>query len=244
MSLAASIQITDQDIYQQTTVKGAANIGQLASTPDGRTFAYAAAGGTLVRGQITEPVAVTANFVTRTATAAAAGANTITLVLGTTVAADAFVGFWFVVTDTTAAGAGQGVYYVQGNTAATAGNSNTTVLRIRGGLAVALTTSSVVGVYPSQYSTVIQHTAVLAIPTSGAPVISITSGNFFWNQVGGMASILSDGAITKNAEGIPSDATAGSVEIRVDATVVRAVGYAPELTVTAKYSPFVLTLSN
>lgn len=243
MSLAASIQITDQDIYQQSTTKGSENIGQIGATPDGRTFAYAQAGGAITRGQITEPVALTANNVTRTiVTASAANANTIPVTLASTATQDAFVGFWLIVTDTSAAGAGQGAYYIQGNTAATSGSGNVTILRIRGGLAVALTTSSVVGIYPSQFSTVIQHTAVVAIPVSGAPVISITSGNFFWNQTGGMASILSDGAITKNAEGIPSDATAGSVEIRVDATVVRAVGYAPELTVTGKYSPFVLTL--
>jgi hypothetical protein len=241
MSLAASIQITDQDIFQQSSVKGAANIGQLAATPDGRTFAYASAGGTLVRGQVTQPAAVTANYVTRTITTAAAlNARQVTVVLGTTVAADAFAGFWLVVTDTTAAGAGQGTYYVTGNTAATAGNSNTTVVTIRGGLSVALTTSSVVGLYPSQESAVVQHTAAVAIPVVGAPVISITSGNFFWNQVGGYASILSDGAITKNAGGIASDAVAGSVEIEVAATVTQRAGYAPELTVDTKYSPFVL----
>lgn len=241
MSLSASIQITDQDIYQQSSVKGAANIGQVASTPDGRTFAYASAGaGGLVRGQVTQPAAVTANYVTRTATAAAVNANTITLVLGTTVAADAFLGFWFVVTDTTAAGAGQGVYYVMGNTAATAGNSNTTILRIRGGLAVALTTSSVVGVYPSQQSAVITHTAAVALPVPGAPVISVTASNFFWNQVGGYASILSDGAITKNAGAIASDAVTGAVEIEVSGTVTQRCGYAPELTVDTKYSPLVL----
>lgn len=242
MSLAASIQITDQDIFQQTSVKGAANIGQLASTPDGRTFAYGSAGaGGLVRGQITQPAAVTANYATRTiVTASAINANTIPVTLGTTVAADAFAGFWLVVTDTTAAGAGQGVYYIMGNTAATAGNSNATVLRIRGGLAVALTTASVVGIYPNQESAVITHTAVVAIPVTGAPVISVTASNFFWNQVGGYASILSDGAITKNAGAIASDAVAGAVEIEVAGTVTQRVGYAPELTVDTKYSPLVL----
>lgn len=241
MSLAASIQITDQDIYQQTTVKGAANIGQVAATADGRSFAYASAGaGGLVRGQVTQPAAVTANYVTRTATAAAANANTISLVLGTTVAADAFIGYWFVVTDTTAAGAGQGTYYILGNTAATAGNSNTTVLKIRGGLAVALTTSSIVGVYPNQQSAVITHTAAVALPVPGAPVISVTASNFFWNQIGGYASILSDGAISKNAGAIASDAVAGAVEIEVTGTVTARCGYAPELTVDTKYSPLVL----
>lgn len=242
MSLAASIQITDQDIYQQVTTKGNENIGQIGATPDGRTFAYASAGaGGLVRGQITQPAALTANYVTRTiVTASAANANTIPVTLGTTATQDQFIGFWLAVTDTTAAGAGQGVYYIQGNTAATAGNSNATILRIRGGLAVALTTSSVVGIYPSQESAVITHTAAVALPVTGAPVISVTASNFFWNQVGGMASILSDGAITKNAGLIASDAVAGAVEIEVAGTVTARCGYAPELTVDTKYSPMVL----
>lgn len=244
MSLAASIQITDQDIYQQATVKGAANVGQVATTPDGRTFAYSLAGaGGLVRGQITEPATVTANYATRTiVTASAAGANLVPVTLGTTATADQFMGFWLVVTDTTAAGAGQGAYYIQGNTAATAGNGNVTQLRIRGGLAVALTTSSVVGIYPNQQSAVITHTASAATPTSGAPVISVTAGNYFWNQVGGYASILSDGAVTKNALALASASVAGAVTINLAASVTQVVGFAPELTVTGKYSPLVLTI--
>lgn len=244
MSLAAGMQITDQDIYQQSLVANSELIGQKASTSDGRVFSYAVAGGALAAGQITEPVAVTANYANRAVTVSAAiGANQVTIVLGTTVAADALVGQWLLVNDNT--GQGQGTYYITGNTAATAGNSNTTVVSIRGGLRVAISstaTATDVTIMPNQQSTVIQHTAVVAIPTAGAPVMAVTSGYYFWNQVQGMASILSDGAITKNAEVIPSDATAGSVEIRVDATVVRPVGYAPELTITTDYSAIVLTL--
>lgn len=243
MSLAASIQITDQDINTQVATKGAENIGQIGATPDGRTFAYALNGASsLTRGQITQPAAVTANYATRTITVAAAQyANSISVTLGTTATADLFIGFWLVVTDTSAAGAGQGVYYITGNTAATAGNSNTTVLKIRGGLAVALTTSSVVGIFPSIQSSVITHTAAVALPVSGAPVISVTAANYFWNQVGGYASILSDGAVTKNAGAIASDAVAGAVEIEVAGTTTYRCGYAPELTVDTKYSPLVLS---
>lgn len=244
MSLAASIQITDQDINGQTSVAPAELIGQKASTPDGRVFSLAKAGGTLTAGQITEPVAVTANYANRAlTTSVAAGSNQVTVVLGTTVAADAFIGFYLIVNDNT--GQGQGAYYITGNTAATAGNSNTTVVNIRGALRAAISstaTATDVTIIPNQQSTVIQHTAVVAIPTAGAPVIDVTSGNFFWNQVQGMASILSDGTIGKNSEGIVSDATAGAVEVRVDATVTRAVGYAPEATTTTDYSAFVLTL--
>lgn len=244
MSLAATIQITDQDIYQQSTYVPSELIGQKGATSDGRVFSLSKSGGSLAAGQITEPVAVTANYANRAITvSAAAGANQVTVVLGTTVAADAFIGFWLVVNDNT--GQGQGTYYITGNTAATAGNSNTTVVNIKGALSTAISstaTATDVTIVPNQQSTTIQHTAVVAIPTAGAPVIAVTSGYYFWNQMQGMASILSDGAITKNAEVIPSDATAGAVEIRVDATVVRAVGYAPELTVTTDYSPLVLTL--
>lgn len=240
MSLAASIQITDQDVYQQSSVAGAELIGQTATTPNGRTFAYATAGGALTAGQITQPAAVTANYATRTLSVAVTQyTNQVTITLGTTAAANAFVGFWLVVTDGT--GKGQGSYYVTGNTAATAGNSNVTVVTVRGAVNVALDNTSVVGLYPSQESAVIQHTAAVAIPVSGAPVINITSGNYFWNQVGGYASILSDGAVTKNAGAIASDAVAGAVEIEVAGTVTQRVGYAPELTVDTKYSPLVLT---
>lgn len=244
MSLAASMQITDQDIYTESSTSGAELVGQKAQTSDGRVFSYAKSGGALTAGQITEPVAVTANYANRPITvSAAAGANQVTVVLGTTAAADAFVGFWLVVNDNT--GQGQGAYYITGNTAATAGNSNTTVLNIRGALKVALSstaTATDVTIQPNQQSTVIQHTAVVAIPTAGAPVMAVTSGYYFWNQTQGMASILSDGAIGKNSQGIVSDATAGAVEVRVDATVTVPVGYAPDATTTTDYSPFVLTL--
>lgn len=244
MSLSASMQITDQDIRSQSSVANAELLGQHAETSDGRVFSYAKAGGALTAGQITEPLTSTANYVNRALTvSAAAGANQVTVVLGTTATADQFVGHWFVVNDNT--GQGQGAYYITGNTAATAGNSNTTVVKIRGGLRAAISstaTATDVSIMPNQQSSVIQHTAVVALPTAGAPVIDVTSGYYFWNQVQGMASILSDGTIGKNSQGIVSDATAGAVEVRVDATVTVPVGYAPEATTTTDYSPFVLTL--
>ncbi len=244
MSLAAGMQITDQDIQTQSSTSNSELLGQKAATPDGRVFSYAKSAGTLTAGQITEPVAITANYANRAlTTSAAAGSNQVTIVLGTTAAADLFIGQYLVINDNT--GQGQGAYYIVGNTAATAGNSNTTVVSIRGALRAAISataTATDVTIQPNQQSSVIQHTAVVAIPTAGAPVIDITSGYFFWNQVQGMASILADGAIGKNSQGIVSDATAGAVEVRVDATVTVPVGYAPEATTTTDYSPFVLTL--
>lgn len=242
MSLAGTIQITDQDIFQIASVQGSEKLGQLASTPSGKVFAYAQNGaGALAAGKITEPAAVTANYATRTlTTAAAVGATQVTIPLGTTATADAFKGFWLVVTSGT--GVGQGAYSVTGNTAATAGNSNTTVVTLSGQLNVALDTTSVVGIYPNQESAVVVHSASAAVPTAGAPVVPVTAAYFFWNQVQGYASILSDGAITKNAGALASASVAGAVTIELAATVTQRVGFAPELTVDTKYSPLVLTV--
>lgn len=242
MSLTAGIQITDQDIYQQTLNVGAEQLGQTASTPSGKTFAYAQNGAAnIVAGQLTQPAAVTANYATRTLSIAVAQyANQVTVTLGATATQDAFKGFWLVVTGGT--GAGQGAYYVTGNTAATAGTANSTIVSIDNAFNVALDTTSVVGLYPNQESSVIQHTASSVIPTSGAPVIPVTALNYFWNQIGGYASILSEGAITKNALAIPSATTAGAATIGLAATVTQSIGYAPELTVATAYSPLVLNV--
>lgn len=243
MALAASIQITDQDIFQESSVANAELIGQLAATADGRVFRYTKNGAaTLAAGKITEPVASTANYVNRAMTGytAAQYANQVTVVLGTTATADQFVGQWLVVNDAT--GEGQGTYYITGNTAATAGNSNTTTLSFRGGLRQALIATSEISIIPNSGTAVVIHQAAVAIPTAGAPVMAVTANYYFWNQISGMASILSDGVIAKNAQGIPSDAVAGSVETRVDATVSNPVGYAPEATVDTEFRAFVLTL--
>lgn len=246
MSLAAAIQILDQDVYQTATVQGAERRGQVGVTPNGRAFTYSHAGAVnLVAGQITSPPASTANYVNRTLSASfAAGVNQVTVTLGGTVNADVFKDWWFVVTDGT--GKGQGAYPISGNTAATSGTSNATTVTIKGALNIALDNTSVVGMYPSQFSAqvVSDHTTAPAVPISGAPIVNVTAGNYYWSQTGGYASILSDdtSVVTKNANGIASNTVDGAVEIEVSGTVTNRVGYAPELMVAGKYSPFVLTL--
>lgn len=244
MSLAASIQITDQDVYQISSVHNAELKGQTGTTPDGRTFSYAHAGATLLAaGKITSPPNVTANYVTRTLTTAVAqGANQVIVPLGTTAATDLFINYWLVVTDGT--GKGQGAYYITGNTAATAGNSNTTTVSILGAVNVALDTSSVVGLYPNQFSAqiVADHTAAPAVPVSGAPLVAVTASYFYWSQTGGYASILQNGTIGKNDGVVASSTTDGAVDAEGTSTITRRVGYVPEAGVSTKYSPTVLTL--
>lgn len=245
MALAANIQVTDQDVNNAAPAKGGAVLGQLASTPDGRVFAYTKAGATnLAAGKITQAPAVVANDANRNLDASfAVGENQVTVVLGSTTLQDSYVDGWFVINDNL--GQGSGAYPVAGNTAATAGNSNTTVVQLKGALNVALDTTSDVTLLPNLYGAAV--VSVLGsgpgIPITGAPVIPVTAAYYYWSQVGGYASILSDGAVAKNVQGIASNAVDGAVETRVDATVVNPVGYAPELTVDTEYSPFFLTLA-
>lgn len=245
MSLASVIQITDQDVFNTSASRGGEYLGQLATTPDGRTFAYSKAGAVaLAAGKLTQAPAAVANDGNRNLDDSfAVGENQITVVLGGTATQDQYAGGYFYTNDNL--GQGSGVYPIVGNTAATAGNSNTTVVTIAGALNVALDTTSDVTLLPNPQSAVVVSASgsAPAVPITGAPVIPVTAGYYFWNQVGGYASILSDGAITKNAGAIASNAVDGAAEIEVAGTVTQRVGFAPELTVDTEYSALVLTLA-
>lgn len=242
MSLAAGLQLTSQDINTVSTTSGGEKFGELASTADGRIYAFTKAGAVaLVAGKITQSPASVANHINRTGVTAIIGTQTFTYTLGATAAtADQYAGGYFVINAGT--GAGQ-TLRVKGNTVATSGGSIT--VATSDPLAVAtLASDSKFTLVPSIYSAAVisANGSAPGIPISGVPVVAVPIANYYWSQVGGYASVLSDGVIAKNVEGIVSNAVDGAVETRVDATVTKAVGYAPEATVTTEYSPFVLTL--
>lgn len=245
MSLAAAIQITDQDIHNTSLSQGGEYLGQYAGTPDGRTFVYSRNGAVaLVPGQITQAPAQVTNSVNQTVDAIfPIGTTVLTYTIGATaVAEDQYKGGYFVVNDAT----GEGQYAsILGNTAATSTNSYSITVKLAEPLTVALTASSEASLMPNLNSAVVVSALAAGpgIPITGAPTVAVPALAYFWNQVGGYASILSDGVIAKNVQGIASNAVDGAVETRVDATVVNPVGYAPEATVTTEYSPFVLTLA-
>jgi hypothetical protein len=245
MSLAAAIQITDQDIHTTSLSRGGEYLGQYAGTPDGRTFVYSRNGAVaLAPGLITQAPAQVTNSVNQTVDAIwPIGTTQLTYTIGATaVAEDEYAGGYFVVND----GTGQGQYsLILGNTAATSTNSYSITINLAEPLTVALAATSEASLMPNLNSAVILSASGSGpgIPITGVPAVAVVANAYFWNQVGGYASVLSDGAIAKNVQGIPSNGTDGAVETRVDATVVNPVGYAPELTVSTEYSPFVLTLA-
>lgn len=236
--LSAQIQLTDQDARSISSARGSAKIGQTASTADGRKYAYAQAGGsTLAAGKINISAPLVANHINTTAAVTAAGVTQVSVTVGATaVTADQYAGGYLAVD----VDPGNNVYLIVGNTAC--GSAGTTVVTLAEPLTVALTGTSRISLYPNQFQSIIVSSSAVAFQAAGVANVSLTAANYGWVQVGGYCSVLSDGAITKNAGAIISDAVAGAVEIEVAGTVTKRVGYAPELTVDTAYRPVVLEI--
>lgn len=246
--LRAQLQVTDQDARSISSVKGSEYLGQTAYTLDGRSYTYSSAGSSnLSAGLITQQgTATTSNHVNQTGVAFPVGTTQLTYTVGATdAAADLYATGYLSVNDT--ATTGINVYRIKSNTLSNAASSRsiTVTLESDEGLTVATTTASKFSLYPGPFRgnvVMANATAPTGPIVNGVPNVAVTATYFYWSQVSGYAAVLSDGAIAKNTEGIPSNAVDGAVETRVDATVVKAVCYAPELTITAKYYPVILTV--
>lgn len=246
--LAARQQIYEQDARQTynpvSALTGGVStpttpLGTIAETPDGRVFQFALAGATtLAAGKLTTTPATTANHVTQTGTANAVSTTSVTYTIGATAAtADFYKGGYFAVN----VGPGQNLYNIAGNTAS-AGAAPITVRLNDGGLTVATTTSSKFSLYPNPFSLTVITTAAATQPCTGAPNVAVTNGYYYWSQVGGYCSVLSDGVIGKNSDAIVSASVNGAAVVEGTSTVTQRIGYAPEATVDTTYLPLVLTI--
>lgn len=242
--LAARQQIYDQDartVFLNAN-PGQQAVGQLAETPDGRVYVYSQAGAAnLAAGLLTQAPATVADATTQTGTANAIGTTNVTYTLGGTnaITQDQYAGGYLAVT----VGPGQNVYRILGNTAISTSAAVATFTIGDTGLTVATTTASKFSLFPHPDKlTVVAAGASSAIPITGVPNVAVTANFYYWSQVGGYASVLSAGAITKNAMAIPSASVSGAATIALAATVTAAVAYAPELTVDTAYFPLVLTI--
>lgn len=239
--IAAQLQITDQDARTISATKGSERLGQLASTSDGRVYAYSQAGASnLSAGKIVSGLATTANHVTQTGVVTAVGDRSVSYTLGATAAAsDLYADGYFAVD----VGPGQNVYSILGNTNATSTNSYAVTVNLKDPITVATSTSSKFSLYPSEFkSTVLYDHNSITVPVVGVPNVAVTAAYYYWGQVTGYCATLSDGVIAKNTGAIPSDATDGAVETEATTTIIKRIGYAPEATVTTTYLPINLTI--
>jgi hypothetical protein len=234
------IALSAQDARKTNATK-VHRLGTVAETADGRVYRYARAGAVdLAAGKVNTGTARIANHtINAVATAAAVGDRSINLTLagGTATTLDQYADGFATVIDSAGVGS---AYRVEGNPVIA--GSGTGRVNIAEGIATALTTSSKVSLIYSPFDLSIVAASAVALPANGTNNVAVTANYYFWSQTGGIASVLSDGVITKGAGAILSDAVNGSVEIEVAATVTQRIGYAPDATVDQKYYPLYLTL--
>ncbi len=246
MSLASQIQITDQDIYTTSSTKGAESFGQLALTADGRRFRYGkngtGSGTALAAGKLNQVATAVSNDTNRTGVTYAIGTTQITFILGGTATANQYAGGYLLVNAGT--GAGQ-CLQISGNTAATAGNSNTPTVTLQEPLNVAtLASDSKFSLVPHPYSACIVQASTLGAGSAGVNTVSVADTYYAWFQVGGPCSVLNDSSTP--AVGAPitySDETAGAVGVYETDAVGPVVGYALVAGVSTEYRQNYLTIS-
>lgn len=244
--LAARMQIFDQDARTVSPTKGAAALGQVAETNDGRKFRYGQAGAVaLAPGKMNDGAVVVANHVNLvTAAAAAVGATQVTVTLGGTAATlDQYAGgmLWCNVTST---GLGIG-YLIKGNPAQTTTTGNLVVTLVDP-IQTAITTSTKTSLFPALYSGAI---ITPSAATAGGPPVGVFTGsslpiaNFGWFQVGGPCPLLSDATVYTLGEEVSQAASgvAGSGSLKV--ATLPTYGVAMQLGVSGQYQLVNLTIS-
>lgn len=244
MGLAANMQITDQDTRTTSSVQGAEQLGQLASTPDGRLFRYGTngtgSGTALAAGKLAQVATAIGNHTNRTGVTTVAGQASVTYAVGgTAVTSNQYAQGYLVVNAGT--GAGQ-TLLISGNTAAV--SSGSPVINLADEIITAtLASDSKFSLLPHPYSACIIQASTLGAGSAGVPLLSVADTYSAWFQVGGVASVLSDaGAAAIGAPITYSDDTAGAVGPYETDAVGGVIGYALILGVSAEYRQVYLTI--
>lgn len=249
MSLSATIQLTDQDVRSTAAAQGGEKLGQLGSTPDGRTFAYGyngtGSGTAIAAGKVTQGALSTANHVNATGVTTVAGQNSVSYTLGATAAAtDLYRDGYFYVN----AGTGTGqLLAVEGNTNATSTNSYAVTVYLRDAIITATAAaSSKFSLQPNPFGGVkiTDHTASTAVFATGVAQVSVADTYYGWFQVGGPASVLANGTPAVGGSVIISATTDGAVDVDGAASVAPKVGYTLVTAVSTEYRAVYLTINN
>lgn len=238
--MTSPAQAIDSDIFQDSDVQQM-DLGTKVVAADGREYRYVKAGGTaLVAGKVYDGPANSTDFANiSVASAAAAGATSITVTLGSTAAtANQFAGGVVVVNDVD----GQGfTYTIDSHPAADASASLVLTLHPDEPVVTALTTSSQVTLIPNQYNGVIIHAATETGIPVGVAVQNITASQYGFIQTRGPVSALCDANVAALGQQVDASTTTdGSVTLGTVATA--GIGYALAQGVSTEYNPIFLNI--
>lgn len=186
------------------------SLGYQVRTDDGDCYRYVKAGGTaLVAGKLQQAPAIVANHQNVACAAAAAGASTVTVTLGATLAsANQYAGGYLVINDVDGEGF---TYRIKSHPAAA--QSATLALTLEEPVEVALTANSEACLIPNKYNGVIVMPTTITAAPVGVAISNIAAGSFGWIKTRGVVSCLNgDANLTVGSAVSPSNATAGAVE--------------------------------
>lgn len=239
MSIAAAIQITDQDTRTTSSVSGGEFLGQPATTFDGRTYRYASAGGSnLAPGKLNVNADGNADATNKTIAASAAiGATVLTVDVGGSITANVYAGGFLTINDAT----GEGITYaVTGNTGRTGAGEITVNLQEPVQVALTVDVSEYTLTVNSFASVVISATDQADQPV-GVANVTVTAAYYFWSQTGGTCSALADEAYARGAALTIGTGVAGAFEA-LDAAGEPEVGTAIMAAVDTEYQPVWLSM--
>src|SRR3990167_7358004 len=213
--------LTGSEIRDAGTTQDVVGVlGSRAETADGRVFRAMEVGpdSALVRGNLLQGPANFANHINQVVGDAAAvndmfinidSGNTAALVNGY---ADGFI----VINDA----AGEGIAYHVGGHAAWSGNATSVRINLTEPVEVALTADTSEVSLHSIWRNVIQNPTTATNTAVGVADFAYAINDFFWGQVSGVTSVLQEATAAVSVVGgayVPSDTTAGAVEITAQA---------------------------
>lgn len=220
-----------QGIYQQSS-RQLEELDTVRELADGRVFAYAQAGASdLAVGKLTQGAAPSANANDETLAASVSlGATEISVTFGGAVTADFYKDGWLWINDDTGEGY---AYRVKGHPAGT----SAVIVSLKDPIRCAATAgaSTVSAVQNRQKLVIVAPTTLTGIPV-GVPIIPVTAGNFFWNQVKGPCPVLTQGTIVIGNVVGPSASAAGAVAALATTDIIGPVGDVMSVNATTEYS--------
>lgn len=222
----------DQSIYEESTTQKT-RLGTQLSVGD-RKFKYAVAGATLAAGDLLANAANTQVVNATAGTAAAIGDKSVVIYGAAAITAGVFNEGTLVVSDAT----GQGYTYRIKTQPACSSAGNATVA-LYDPLAAALGVASELTCVPNMNS--VTNVITATTPLAGVAPCAVTSGNYFWAQTEGVASVKVTGTVAFGNILVPST-TGGTAVIDATANVQRA-GIALAAGTTGDTVPVLLELA-
>lgn len=187
-------------------------LGEKISFYDGREFVYSKNGSVaLALARVIQAEVPEANHDELACIAAAVGVTSLTVTLGATAALEnAYAeGFLVINESTTAARIGQ-IYKIKDHKAADA--SAELILNLFDPLRTAITTNEEATLMKFPTKDVIIHPSPNTAGIVGIPLIPVTALYYFWSQVRGVTSVLTDGTVVIGQHVRISDNVDGAVE--------------------------------